>query len=102
MSRPYPDYKSYFCPVPGWDNTARCAKLGALIFKNSTPQIFEKWVKFCIRETLKRFKGEEALLFINAWNEWAEGYHLEPDQRWGHNYLQAVKNALNDGADSHE
>src|SRR5262249_30703703 len=94
VNREYPDYRMFYCPVPGWDNTAR-REVGALIIKNSTPQLFEHWVQFAAKETKKRFRGEEQLLFINAWNEWAEGCHLEPDQRWGHEYLRALARATN-------
>src|SRR5436190_1963098 len=94
LAKPYPEYKQFYCPVPGWDNTARRAEAGALILHNSTPELFEKWVKFCANETDRRFDGDEQILFINAWNEWAEGCHLEPDQKWGDKYLAALKRAI--------
>lgn len=74
---------------PMWDNSARRDK-GAWIFHNSTPGYFEEW----IRQISHEFKPEDVqkdFLFINAWNEWAEGCHLEPCQEWGHQYLEVVK-----------
>ena len=55
---------------------------------NSSPDAYETW----LRETVRRFEPfgqEENLVFVNAWNEWAEGNHLEPCQRWGRAYLEA-------------
>jgi hypothetical protein len=46
-------------------------------------------------EKFQPFSSEENFLFINAWNEWAEGNHLEPCEKWGHAYLKALKEALN-------
>ena len=64
-----------------------------MAFVGSTPELFKKWLK----DTLVRFKPfskEENLVFINAWNEWAEGNHLEPDQKWGRRYLEVTKEAI--------
>ncbi|MDJ0634983.1 MAG: glycoside hydrolase family 99-like domain-containing protein [Xenococcaceae cyanobacterium MO_188.B29] len=52
------------------------------------------WLKFAIQKSLDRFDEDKQLVFINAWNEWAEGNHLEPDLKWGHQYLQATQKAL--------
>jgi lipopolysaccharide biosynthesis protein len=84
-----PKYKRFPCVTPGWDNTAR-RKYGALIMKDSTPEIYSKW----LRTTVQRFKpysSEENFIFINAWNEWAEGNHLEPCQKWGRTYLEETR-----------
>lgn len=75
--------------TPMWDNAAR-RKTGATIFRNSTPEGYGQWLS----EIVKRYKAVDAnpkFLFINAWNEWAEGNHLEPCQRWGRQYLEVTK-----------
>jgi lipopolysaccharide biosynthesis protein len=86
------NYKLYRSVCPGWDNTARKGD-DALIIDGSTPELFRYWVQ----EALKGFKvysDEENMFFINAWNEWAEGNHMEPCQKWGRAYLEAFKKAL--------
>ncbi|MGH6997098.1 MAG: glycoside hydrolase family 99-like domain-containing protein, partial [Phenylobacterium sp.] len=54
---------------------------------------FQAWTEAMFEETRRQNFGEERIVFINAWNEWGEGAHLEPDQRFGHAWLEAVKNA---------
>ncbi len=79
--------------MPSWDNSAR-RKNNAFIVKGSTPELYQKWLKgLC--EGFEPSSDNENLVFINAWNEWAEGNHLEPDQKWGRAYLEATKNVLN-------
>ena len=53
------------------------------------PERFEFWFRQLVQATARR-PDPEQLIFVNAWNEWAEGNHLEPDQRWGSAYLEAT------------
>ncbi len=84
---------SFVCLVPSWDNTPRRKKLKPFILTNSSPETFERWARIEI-ERLKDRKPEYKIIFINAWNEWAEGNYLEPDLKFGHAYLDAVKRAV--------
>jgi len=77
---------------PGWDNTAR-RKLKADIYHNSTPKLFQKYLEKQISNTLKTFSDDDSYIFVNAWNEWGEGAHLEPDEKYGFSYLESVKSA---------
>jgi len=92
--KPRPDYRRFLCPVPNWDNSPRKATTWSTIMTNSSPAAFERWFDFCVRETLETFEGDERIVFINAWNEWAEGTHLEPDRKWGRGYLEAIQKTL--------
>jgi lipopolysaccharide biosynthesis protein len=89
------NYKSNVSPgiTPMWDNSARRAK-NALIWVNSTPEVYKKWLDFILKE-YPWGASKEKMLFINAWNEWAEGNHLEPCTKWGSSYLEATKSSLN-------
>jgi lipopolysaccharide biosynthesis protein len=87
-------YKRFPCVMPGWDNSPRRKNGNAVIFHNSTPKVFSEWLNFVI-QTFKPYSDEENFIFINAWNEWAEGAHLEPCQYYGQAYLRAVKDAQN-------
>lgn len=86
-----PPYRYFPGVTPGWDNTARRRK-DAFIFTGSTPDLYQRWLTRVIKRA--PFAGEANFIFINAWNEWAEGAHLEPDQRWGRAYLEATRSAL--------
>ncbi len=89
-SVPYARYPAVF---PSWDNTPRQPKQGTS-FDGATPEAFRVYIEDKIDE-VRRFEiGEERLLFINAWNEWAEGAHLEPDTGYGHRWLEALRDAV--------
>jgi GT2 family glycosyltransferase/glycosyltransferase involved in cell wall biosynthesis len=92
-ARAVPDYPLFRGVMPRWDNTARRQNSG-LTFVNSTPELYAQWLAQAVRHTCEHQRGDERLLFINAWNEWAEGAHLEPDRRYGHAYLEATRRAL--------
>ncbi len=92
LKKPIPTYERFPCVTPSWDNTARRKNKGFII-ENSSPDLYEKWLKTVIKST-KNTSRENNFVFINAWNEWAEGNHLEPCQKWGHAYLEATSRAL--------
>jgi GT2 family glycosyltransferase len=78
--------------TPSWDNTAR-RQDASYIFHNASPGAFQAWLEIAMAETRRQNAADARLVFVNAWNEWAEGAHLEPDVRFGHGWLEAVKNA---------
>jgi len=79
--------------VPHWDNDARREGRG-FTMHGSTPDLYEKWLQGSIRYAQKNPFKKEPLVFINAWNEWAEGAYLEPDIHYGHAYLNATRRAV--------
>ena len=80
-------YVRYPCVCPGWDNSPRRTRW-AHIFRGATPGLYETWLRDA--SYARRSSEHEAnLVFVNAWNEWAEGAHLEPDLRWGRAFLEA-------------
>ena len=87
-------YKRYPGITPMWDNTAR-RKKDAYIFKNATPELYGEWLSH-ITKTFRPFSENENFIFINAWNEWAEGNHLEPCQKWGKQYLEVTRKIISD------
>lgn len=76
----------------GWDNTARRGAEG-IVFINSTPAAFGDGLRNVV-DSLQSTAFDERLVFLNAWNEWAEGNHLEPDLRYGRGWLEAARDVL--------
>ncbi len=77
------------CVFVGWDNTPRRGKKGIVIQNNKASYFKSELERLKLEMT--SVENSTNLLFINAWNEWGEGNHLEPDYKNGRQYLQAVK-----------
>lgn len=89
MSRPAPDFVRYRSVVPGWDNSARRQE-AATVYLAASPFEYRNWLNHA-RSYESRLRSNEGLVFVNAWNEWAEGAHLEPDATSGRAYLNATR-----------
>lgn len=92
-ARPLPDYPLYPGVNPGWDNEARRSGRGR-VYLHASPRGYRDWLRTTIHERLSAVPQTQRMVFINAWNEWAEGAVLEPDARLGHAWLHATRNAL--------
>lgn len=92
LHKEQPDYTRFPCVTPSWDNSAR-RKEQATIFIEPNPAVYELWLAETIRR-MEPVKTDENLIFINAWNEWGEGCHLEPDARFGRAFLEATRSAM--------
>lgn len=83
------DFMDYPCVLPNWDNTPRCG-LNGLVLHGSTPELFRSHLQMAL-EKIASYPPEHRMIFLKAWNEWAEGNHVEPDLRFGHGYLEVIK-----------
>ena len=80
------------CVYPNWDNTPRSGRRG-VVLEGSSPEVFARHVRRAA-ELAARRDGDERLVFVKSWNEWAEGNHLEPDLQHGHGYLEALRDNI--------
>lgn len=78
--------------LPQWDRTPRMASYDG-VYVGATPAKFEKHINDAI-ELVKDKSTEHKVIFLKSWNEWGEGNYVEPDQEFGHGWLDAIKNAL--------
>ncbi|MBN2793028.1 MAG: glycoside hydrolase family 99-like domain-containing protein [Desulfuromonadales bacterium] len=90
QAKPYTWFRSL---VPIWDNSARYGA-EALLVHGSTPASFSHWLERLINYSRANLPADRRFILVNAWNEWAEGAHLEPDSRYGYAYLNAVGRTL--------
>lgn len=94
MKKQKPTYTLYRGIMPGWDNSARTKE--ANVYYGSSPQVYKEWLTKLGQYTVKTLPADRQFIFINAWNEWAEGAYLEPDRKYGYAYLNATSRALID------
>jgi len=92
VGRPVPPFTRFRSAMPSWDNSPRLRD-DAHIFINSSPGAFQAWLETIMQQTREQNPPDQRFVFINAWNEWGEGAYLEPDIRFGHAYLEAIRNA---------
>ena len=88
------EYQTNIYPtlIPNWDHTPRSGNAGYVLF-NSSPKLFQKHVE----EVLERVECkpiEDRIVFLKSWNEWGEGNYMEPDLRYGLEYIHALRNAI--------
>ena len=79
------------CALVGWDNTPRRRSKGSVI-EGGNPEKFKKYFHELVLRTKKEYNKD--FIFIFAWNEWAEGGYLEPDEKFGDGYLRAIRDVL--------
>lgn len=93
LDRPQLPYPLFRTVCPAWDNEPRRPGAGST-FAFSSPAAYQRWLETACRLALATRDPEKRIVFVNAWNEWGEGAHLEPDRRYGYAYLQATANAI--------
>lgn len=81
--------------VPNWDTTPRLGKK-AFVLNNSTPELFRIHIRQVL-DSVKQKDSDKRIVFIKSWNEWAEGNYLEPDRKYGRQYLQVLKDEVLNG-----
>lgn len=87
------DYTLHPGVSPSWDNEARRTGRGSC-FHGSTPAKYGVWLEAACRLAIGANRPSERMVFINAWNEWAEGAYLEPDRHFGYAYLRETARTL--------
>jgi len=91
-NRQFP-YKYYPCVLVGWDNSPRRGEKGIIMINQNQERFRESLQK--AKEYVENNTLDDNIIFVNAWNEWAEGNHLEPDLNNGYKYLEQIKNTFN-------
>ncbi|MDA8027414.1 MAG: glycoside hydrolase family 99-like domain-containing protein [Nitrospiraceae bacterium] len=82
----------YPCVINSFDNTPRSG-INGVVYKNATPELFRNHLRDAV-SAIKNYPNNQKFIFLKSWNEWAEGNHLEPDLRYGHEWLKAIQDVL--------
>ncbi len=93
LALPRPAYELIRCAAPGWDNDPRREGKG-VVLQGATPASYQSWLEALIEQARAHPVHGEALVCVNAWNEWAEGAYLEPDTHFGAAFLNATARAV--------
>jgi len=91
-ARPHPGYKRIPGCFPGWDNAPRRGNK-SVVMRHAHPTAFQVFLEQKTNEAML-LSGDERMIFINAWNEWGEGTHLEPDLKYGHSFLNVLDKVI--------
>ena len=78
--------------LPQWDRTPRAGSKTEIV-TSSSPDKFQHYTEQAI-QIIANKQPEHQILFLKSWNEWGEGNYVEPDQKFGHGWLQAIRNAM--------
>jgi hypothetical protein len=79
--------------IPNWDHTPRSGKNG-VVFHNSSPKLFKMHLLSAL-EVIRKKPKERQILFLKSWNEWGEGNYMEPDLRFGREYINVLNETVN-------
>ena len=90
-----PAYKLFRTSMLSWDNTAR-KQNNSHIFANFSLLKYKQWFSSLASNVYNndKYGDDEKLVFVNAWNEWAEGTHLEADRKFGYGYLESTYDVI--------
>lgn len=78
--------------IPGWDRSPRSGKKAQIVY-GSTPELWKKHCQEAV-DLVQKKDPEHRIIILRSWNEWGEGNYVEPDTRWGHAYLDALRDVL--------
>ncbi len=66
-----------------------------VVYDHATPELFRIQLEYAVR-ALHHRPHQKRIIFVKSWNEWAEGNYVEPEKRYGRQYLEAIKAVVTD------